>query len=165
MSGFTLLWGKILDSSIWVKESQATRLVWVALLAMKDSLGVVQASHIGLADRAKVSPGECEAALQVLLSADPDDTSGIEGGRRLRVVPGGWQVINHDLYRFSTEAKREFWRLEKAKQRAVNDARERVKRKKKRKPSDLPGEQAYVAASQNGATVEQLDRIVTKNLP
>lgn len=118
MSGFTLLWGKILDSSIWVKESKETRLVWITLLAMKDSEGIVQASVVGLADRAKVTPDECRAALQVFLSPDSDDTSKVEDGRRIREVPGGWQIINHDLYRFSTEAKRRWWAQEKAAQRA-----------------------------------------------
>jgi hypothetical protein len=117
VSGFALLWGKILDSSIWVKESKETRLVWIAMLAMKDSEGRIQAAVIGLADRAKVSLQECRAALKVLLSPDPDDTSGVEDGRRIREIPGGWQIINHDLYRFSTEAKREFWRVSKAQQR------------------------------------------------
>ena len=114
---FALLWGKILDSSLWIKEAKETRLVWVTILAMKDASGEVQASVVGLADRAKVKVEECREALRVLTSADPDDTSGVEEGRRLIEIAGGWQVVNHDIYRFSTEAKRAFWREEKAKQR------------------------------------------------
>ena len=118
MNGFALLWGKILDSSIWVKESKETRLVWITMLAMKDFQGKIQASVIGLADRAKVSPDECRTALAIFLAPDPDDTSKVEDGRRIREIPGGWEIINHDLYRFSTETKREFWRQSKAEQRA-----------------------------------------------
>lgn len=70
-----------------------------------------------MADRAKVSDDECRKALKVLLSPDPYDTSKVEEGRRIREIPGGWEVINHDFYRFSTEAKREFWRVTKAEQR------------------------------------------------
>ncbi len=117
-NGFCLLWSKILRSSIWVQESKETRLLWIALMALKDSRGIVQASVVGLADAAKITPEECRSGLRVLLSPDPHDSSGVDEGRRLREVPGGWKIVNHDLYRFSTEAKREFWRTQKAEQRA-----------------------------------------------
>lgn len=117
MTGFTLLWAKILDSSIWITGTKETRLVWITLLAMKNYEGQVFASVVGLADRAKVSPDECRKALKVLISPDPDDSSGVEEGRRLREMQGGWEIVNHDFYRFSTEAKREFWKSIKAEQR------------------------------------------------
>lgn len=138
MNGFSLLWNKILESSLWVQESKETRLVWITMLAMKNVDGVVQASVVGLADRAKVSPDECRAALKVLLSPDPNDTSKVEGGRRIREVPGGWQVVNHDLYRFSTEAKREFWRQTKAEQR----------KKARKRGRPLPGEMSHERTGQ-----------------
>lgn len=157
MSGFALLWGKILESSIWVKESKETRLVWITIMAMKDSDGKVQAALVGLADRAKVSVAECKAALKVLLAPDPDDTSGVEEGRRLREIPGGWEVVNHDLYRFSTEAKREFWRVSKAQQRQEEALREEARKKefqKRRKVAPregkLEGAQAAIKAGFGG---------------
>lgn len=137
MSGFALLWGKILDSSLWVKESKETRLVWITMLAMKDANGIVQASVVGLADRAKVTTEECRAALGVFLSPDPDDTSKVEGGRRIREVPGGWQIINHDHYRFSTEARREFWRVQKAEQRAKGKKKMRRRKPAKREAGEI----------------------------
>lgn len=126
---FSLLFGKILRSSIWVQESKETRLVWVAILALKDRYGLVESSVIGLADSAKVTVEECRAALEVLTSPDPNDTSGVENGVRLKVVPGkGWQVVNHDLYRFSNEA-----------QRAVNAERQANYRKRRnRKETQVP---------------------------
>lgn len=117
-SGFSLLWSKILHSSLWVKESKETRLVWITLLALRNSQGVVQSSVVGLADAAKVSVDECREALKVLSAPDADDTSGVENGCRIRQITGGWQIVNHDLYRFSTEAKREFWRNQQAEYRA-----------------------------------------------
>lgn len=152
MNGFALLWGKILDSSIWVKESKETRLVWITLLAMKDSDGRIQASVIGLADRAKVAMPECKKALKVFLSPDEDDTSGVEQGRRIREIPGGWQIVNHDLYRFSTEAKREFWRQAKADQR---EAAEKV-RKKRAKPGQdgKPASGSYKANEKRALAAE-----------
>lgn len=157
MNGFALLWGKILDSSIWIKESKETKLVWITMLAMKDSEGRIQASIIGLADRAKVSVEECKEALRVFLSPDPDDTSKVEDGIRIREIAGGWEIINHDLYRFSTEAKREFWRQEKEKQRAASKDRKRKRPFKNGKP--LAGENRFVDALKNGASEETLDRL------
>lgn len=162
MNNFALLWGKILDSSIWIKESKESRLVWITMLAMKDFEGKIQASVVGLADRAKVSPDECRTALTIFLSPDPDDTSKVEDGKRIREIPGGWQVINHDLYRFSTEAKREFWRQSKEEQRS---------KKRKRKPpiASLSGgneerENRYVEAHGDGDEAA-CDAIAAENLP
>lgn len=124
MKGFTLLWAKMLDSSVWRNESKETRLVWVTLMMMRNSEGIIESSLIGLADRAKVTKAECVEALRVFLSPDPEDTSKVEEGRRIREVPGGWQIVNHDLYRFSTEAKREFWKQQKQEQREKKKARE-----------------------------------------
>lgn len=157
MNGFALLWGKILDSSIWVKESKETRLVWITMLAMKDSEGKIQASVVGLADRAKVTLDECKQALKIFLSPDPDDTSKVEDGIRIREIPGGWQVINHDLYRFSTEAKREFWRQSKAEQR-------------KKKPSNNMKKMTGVGGAPDGGAAviaraedKELERLQSEN--
>lgn len=162
MNGFALLWGKTLDSSLWVKESKETRLLWMTLLMMKNSEGIIQASLIGLADRAKIAPEECKVSLQILMSPDPDDTSKVEEGRRVREVPGGWQIVNHDLYRFSTEAKREFWKATKAEQRAAKNPAMRKRRRKRNGP--LPGEQSATKAIANGDQAAA-DRITTSALP
>src|ERR1700679_4190873 len=95
MNSFALLWGKMLRSSLWVTQSKETRLVWITLLCLKDSAGQVQSSVVGLADDAKVSLDECKQALQILMSPDPDDTSKVEEGRRIRQITGGWEVVNH----------------------------------------------------------------------
>ena len=151
MSGFALVWGKMLESSLWVKESKETRLVWIALLVMKDQDGIVQCSVVGLADRAKVSLAECKEALRVLLSPDEDDTSKVLEGRRIVEVPGGWSVVNHDAYRFSTEAKRQYWREQKAKSRA------KIKEPPSRDPiaSAPPGQAKAVLGQILQKTVEQ----------
>jgi len=157
VSGFTLLWGKILLSSIWIKESKETRIVWITLLALRDQNGIIQSSLIGLADAAKVSKEECQQALDIFLAPDPDDTSGVEEGRRIRVVPGGWQIVNHDLYRFSTEAKREFWKQQKADQRAKKKGRRKLKEQFPTTPPGSPDEQKAVKKFENGEiTMDQL---------
>ena len=150
MNGFALLWGKILDSSIWVKESKETRLVWITMLAMKDSEGRIQASVIGLADRAKVTLEECRVALDVFRSPDLDDTSKVEEGRRIRDIPGGWEIINHDLYRFSTETKREFWRQSKAEQREKARRPRRSRSQSEVRAKYQSDERRFVSAENNG---------------
>jgi hypothetical protein len=115
---FSLLWTKILRSSLWIGGTKDVRLLWITLLALKDKDGFVESSFPGLADAAKLTQDECRAALEVLTSPDPHDTSGVDQGIRVKKVDGGWTVTNHDKYRFSTEAKREFWREQKADARA-----------------------------------------------
>ena len=162
MSNFTLLWGKILDSSLWVQESKETRLVWITMLAMKDRHGRVLSSLVGLADRAKVTPNECKAALHVLESPDPNDSSGVDDGRRIRRIDGGWQIVNDERYKFSNEARRESWRLYKEEQRKRAD--DRTKRKK-RKEHPLPGEVKAEEMAREGATQEQIDQYQATTLP
>lgn len=115
---FALVWDKMLRSSLWVKESKETRLLWITLLMMKDRDGCIYGSVVGLADAAKISADECRASLKVLLSPDPDDTSKVMDGRRILEIKGGWKVVNHEAYRFSTESRRQYWRDQKAKTRA-----------------------------------------------
>lgn len=158
---FALLWGKILESSLWVMESKETRLVWITILAMKDKDGKVLASVVGLADRAKVSVEECRKALARLLSPDPQDSSKVEEGRRLRVIPGGWEVVNNDLYRFASDARREVWRLAKA------DEREKKKKtrmpKPKREGSLSKEEQTLRDLNEGKITLEEAAEIASES--
>ena len=113
MRGFGILWSRVLGSSIWVNGTKETRLVWVTMLMMKDKAGVVRGSVVGLADRAKVSVGECREALKVLMTADGEATGEVEGGRRVREVAGGWEIVGWEVYRSSSEKQRAYWRRKK----------------------------------------------------
>src|SRR4030095_5204935 len=135
MSNFALLWNKMLLSSLWINGSKETKLLFVTMLMLKDADGIVLGSLVGLAAMARLTPEECKAALSELLGPDPDDTSGVLQGRRLEEINGGWRIVNHDLYRFSTEARREFWRQQKAEQRAKVEAKPK-KRSKKYGPTE-----------------------------
>lgn len=141
--GFSLLWSRILDSSIW-DQSAATRVVWITLLAMKDKQGVVRSTLNGLVRNANVTKEECEAALQIFLAPDPESSSKNDEGRRLREIEGGWFVINHDKYQYSSEERREYWRRVKAEQRKKDEARKRREDREKGLPVD--GEPIYVKA-------------------
>jgi hypothetical protein len=109
----------IISSSIW-SEANGTRLVWITMLAMKDDLGFVSASHKGLARMANVSIEETEEALKVLSSPDPDSRTKDNEGRRVSEVEGGWIVLNHDKYRLPEQEKRDNHRVYVANQRKIH---------------------------------------------
>jgi hypothetical protein len=96
--GWSKLDSGILDSSIWA-EPYPTRLVWVAMLARKNSEGYVAASVSGVQRFANVTREETEAALLCLESPDPDSRSQVHEGKRIQKVDGGWVVLNHQQYR------------------------------------------------------------------
>src|SRR3990167_2613671 len=95
---YTKLFASILDSSIWL-EALATRIVWLTLLAAKDSDGFARFASIeNLARRAIVSVAEAEAAIAKLESPDPRSSNPEHEGRRVERVPGGWLILNAALY-------------------------------------------------------------------
>lgn len=98
MAGYTKLFSSIVTSSIW-QEDNATRLVWITLLATADARGIVEASLPGLAHVARVDRDECERALAKLASPDPDSRTKDHDGRRIAECDGGWQILNYAQYR------------------------------------------------------------------
>ncbi len=99
MTGYTKLFGSLIGSTIWRDESKETKIVWITMLAMTNSDGVVEASIPGLADFAKVTIEECLAALEKLSNADEYSRTPDHEGRRIFKVEGGWKIINHAKYR------------------------------------------------------------------
>lgn len=95
---YTKLYSTILDSSIW-SRSDATRLVWVTMLAMATKNGMVHASIDGLARRANISLELTRQALDELASPDEHDKSGVQSGCRIVQMQGCWQLINFEFYR------------------------------------------------------------------
>lgn len=98
MLTYAKLFSRILDSTIWCEDDQ-TRLLWITMLALADKNGVVQCTIPGLANRAKISLEQCERALEKFQQPDKYSWSTEEDGRRIRVVGGGWALINHAKYR------------------------------------------------------------------
>ena len=85
---------KILDSSIWL-EDDATRIVWITLLAVMDEDGFCPfASPANVAIRARVAPAAAFAALKKFESPDPLTPEAEHEGRRIKRVPGGYMVLN-----------------------------------------------------------------------
>ncbi len=57
-------------------------------------------------------------------------------------MDGGWEIINHEQYRFSSEARRAVWRASKADQRAgkrVNAKSPKLFKKNREQPGHSRG--------------------------
>jgi hypothetical protein len=88
------LFTKILDSSIWLEDSD-TRIVWITLLAAMDEDGFCRfASPANVARRARVSPAAAVAALKKFEAPDPLTPEDENQGPRIERVPDGYVVIN-----------------------------------------------------------------------
>lgn len=143
--GFTKIFESLLDSTVW-QESKETRLVWVTMLLMKNRLHIVEASVPGLAKRAGVTIEECEGALSRFRAPDPYSRTKDFEGRRIEDVPGGWKILNGEVYkrRLSPEDRREYQRIWQANRRAVI--------KERRKQAQDNGRAAGVADLLNEST-------------
>ena len=89
---------KILDKSIW-RESPEICKVWITILAMADSDGLVEASIIGISDRARLPINETEKAIEKFMLPDTYSTNPANEGRKVERVIGGFQVLNYEIYR------------------------------------------------------------------
>ncbi len=123
MNNFVKLFNSILASSIW-SEPNATRILWITMLAMSDKDGVVSSSVPGLARFAGLSVEETREGLKTFLSPDPDsgdkDRNPNNNGVRIEKVDGGWRLINHAHYRalMSKDERKEYNRKKQAEHRA-----------------------------------------------
>jgi hypothetical protein len=88
----------ITESTIWT-EPYATRVLWIAMIAMADQYGRVFGSIPGLARRANITLEETEAALYAFQQADPYSRTTDFEGRRIEVIDGGWRLLNHAKYK------------------------------------------------------------------
>ena len=98
MAGYTPFFNSIVTSSIW-NEDNATRVVWITMLALADKNGVVEGAIPGLATVARVSIEECERALQVLKTPDNYSRTADHEGKRIHDIDGGWQIYNFAKFR------------------------------------------------------------------
>ena len=98
---YTKLWHKIVTSSIWDADNE-TRILWITMLALANRDGYVEASKKSLALLSRIADPQCDHALAVLLSPDPESRTKTEDGRRIESVDGGWMILNYQLYRDAT---------------------------------------------------------------
>jgi hypothetical protein len=96
---YNKLFTKILDSSIWLEDSD-TRIVWITLLAVMDEQGFCRFAYpANVARRARVSPAAAVAALKKFEAPDPLSPEDDNEGRRIERVAGGYVVLNAGRYR------------------------------------------------------------------
>lgn len=119
---FVKLYGSILQSTIWL-ETPETKVLWITMLAMADSDGVVRSSVPGLAHAAGISLDACVDGLKKFESPDPYSTTQHDEGRRLRAIEGGWKLTNHDKYR-EMRTKKQIQDAERQRRKYERDKRE-----------------------------------------
>lgn len=148
---WTPLWSKIVDSSIW-SEPDTVRIVFITMLAKKDSDHIVRGTAFNIAKWANKSEAEVIQALKVLAAPDkhriekqPFD------GRRIEKHEDGWFMLNGEDYRRKVSEEMRKARL----RRAQNTYRAKLAAGGK----PLPGETAYVAALEAGDT-EKAEKIL-----
>ena len=96
---YNKLFGKILNSSIWLAPD-GERLVWITLLAAMDQDCIAHFASVGnLAHAARVEPEVARAAVASFEGPDPESGDPENEGRRIERVPGGWYILNGPKYK------------------------------------------------------------------
>jgi len=138
--GYTKLFSTIVTSSIWTADD-ATRIVWITMLAISDKNGEIHAAIPGLARLAGVSLEACEKAISIFLAPDQYSRTKEDEGRRLEVIDGGWLLINHAKYRRMASDE------ERKEQSAIRQQRFRDRHGKSNAPVTPPSRKNNVKAS------------------
>jgi len=98
--GFAKLYGDRLAQSSLLDRAVATRWVFVFMLSQADAEGRYRCATVaGLARAAAVTLEQAEQAVAELEEPDPASTTDPDDGRRLRRIPGGWQIVTFQRYR------------------------------------------------------------------
>ena len=122
--GFTKLFASIVTSSVWCEDHPTVR-VWIGMLALANANGVVEGSIPGLANVCRITIQECQKAIDLFSSPDPFSRNPADDGRRIEACPGGWVILNYQVYR----EKRDEETRRKQTREAVARFRQRMKNK------------------------------------
>ena len=125
MAGYTPLFSSIVTSSIW-NEDNATRVVWITMLALSDINGVVEGSIPGLAHVARVSLEECEIAINTLMSPDKYSRTSENEGKRIHAIDGGWQIYNFAKFRRRAKHGADYYRGYRKKKKSSNSLEKEI---------------------------------------
>jgi uncharacterized phage protein (TIGR02220 family) len=88
----------IVFKSIWNEDSD-TKVVWITMLAMAESDGLLQAAVTGIATVSKVSIENTQKAIDIFLAPDKLSTNTANEGRRIERVQEGYKILNYEAYR------------------------------------------------------------------
>lgn len=127
---FAKIFSQIFDSSI--ANNCRSRHVFMDLLVLADSDGVIDMTLDAIARRTNVPLDEVTQAITELSSPDEHTRTPDEDGRRL--VPldkgraWGWQIVNYQHYRAirDEESRREYFRTYRQKEREAKRAKPKV---------------------------------------
>lgn len=118
---FAKVFGQIFDSSI--AEDYNCRRMFMDLLVLADSDGVVDMTLEAISRRTNVPLAEVEKYISELQVPDPTSRSKVEQGKRIVPIDSqrgwGWQIVNYAHYRAikDEEARRSYFRDAKRKAR------------------------------------------------
>lgn len=130
MNRFTPLFSQVVDSSIW-EEPYFVRVLWMTMLAKKDSDHVVRGNAYNISRWARMTEKEVIEGLKILASPD---TKRLEpqtfDGRRIEKVEDGWFVLNGDKYekmmrKVSDQVRKARWAREQRARMRVHGAPKR----------------------------------------
>lgn len=111
---FAKIFNQIFDSSI--AEDFTVRHVFMDLLVLADSEGVIDMTAEAISRRTNVPLETVALALEELAKPDPHSRSKQDQGRRIRLLDGhrkwGWRIVNYPQYRaiIDDEARRSYFR-------------------------------------------------------
>jgi uncharacterized phage protein (TIGR02220 family) len=88
----------IIFKSIWDEDSDTCK-VWITLLAMASSDGLVEAAVTGIASVSKVSLENTQIAINKFLEPDKLSTNPDHDGRRMERTNDGYKILNYEIYR------------------------------------------------------------------
>ncbi len=135
MNGYTKIFQSIVTSTIW-QESNDCRVLWITMLALKESDQICRATVPALAKLAGISIEDTEKFLQKFQEPDKYSRSQEHEGRRIRPAEGGWFILNgwhyQDLLR--SAERRDYIRNKVNEYRNKNKAVNSGKQSKQCKP-------------------------------
>jgi uncharacterized phage protein (TIGR02220 family) len=88
----------IVFKSIWAEDSDTCK-VWITMLAMADSDGLLSAAVTGISSVSKVSLENTQKAIAIFLAPDKLSTNTDHEGRRIERVNEGYRILNYGVYR------------------------------------------------------------------
>ncbi len=77
----------------------------MAFLARATWHGIVEGSVPGLAHLCRMDVEDFKACIEILESPDQYSRNPENNGRRIESIPGGWKILNYEIYREKTQAK------------------------------------------------------------
>ncbi len=98
MTGYTPLFEKIVDSSLWLEPDFVVK-IFITMMAKKDKDNVVRGSAFNISQWAKKTELEVLEALKILAAPDTRRLEPQEfEGRRVEKVEDGWLMLNGKTY-------------------------------------------------------------------